>query len=339
MLAKVEFGRTQKYVKIPQTDESMEYNRFLEDITMKFGLEHECLREGQLILTDESGTEVDEDIFDELVKSGVLNFKIISRQRVTDLDIQIVTDESASSVMSDTPLSPVSSNSSDSTVILETTKRRRGSTEFMDRDQARQMVEAVLRANPKGEEVFMEYDKTKTLTDAKRKQMVNILVADMIETHGIPPSSARTNYALGIVTLFPYLQDPYSKNGYEHYYDPGGNTGYLAWRIKTVQRNTSVGYRSYSKPSHQDSPKSRRETLLSGEQLFGDDCREALSTIRHSTDESIIKERMRATFQYRQKLVYDEDASVSILDVFPRFLDIPGLIDQDFTMMFGDLGV
>ena len=46
------------------------------------------------------------------------------------------------------------------------------------------MVEAVLRANPKGEEVFMEYDKTKTLTDAKRKQMVNILVADMIETHG-----------------------------------------------------------------------------------------------------------------------------------------------------------
>ncbi|KAI4872230.1 hypothetical protein NFI96_009481 [Prochilodus magdalenae] len=228
MLAKVEFGRTQKYVKIPQTDESMEYNRFLED----------------------------------------------------NLDIQIVTDESASSVMSDTPLSPVSSNSSDSTVILESTKRRRGSTELMDRDQARQMVEAVLRANPKGEEVFMEYDKTKTLTDAKRKQMVNILVADMIETHGrIPPSSARTNYALGIVTLFPYLQDPYSKNGYEHYYDPGGNTGYLAWRIKTVQRNTSVGYRSYSKPSHQDSPKSRRETLLSGEQLFGDDCREALSTI------------------------------------------------------------
>ncbi|KAI4901824.1 hypothetical protein NFI96_033813 [Prochilodus magdalenae] len=230
------------------------------------------------------------------------------------MDIQIVTDESASSVMSDTPLSPVSSNSSDSTVILETTKRRRGSTEFMDRDQARQgfsyrntnwnlitfwqMVEAVLRANPKGEEVFMEYDKTKTLTDAKRKQMVNILVADMIETHGrIPPSSARTNYALGIVTLFPYLQDPYSKNGYEHYYDSGGNTGYLAWRIKTVQRNTSVGYRSYSKPSHQDSPKSRRVTLLSGEQLFGDDCREALSTIRHSTDESIIKERMRHTWQ------------------------------------------
>lgn len=46
------------------------------------------------------------------------------------------------------------------------------------------MVEGVLRANPKGEEVFNEYDKTKTLTDATRKQMVNILVADMVELHG-----------------------------------------------------------------------------------------------------------------------------------------------------------
>lgn len=45
------------------------------------------------------------------------------------------------------------------------------------------MVEGVLRANPKGEEVFNEYDKTKTLINTS-KQMVNILVADMIELHG-----------------------------------------------------------------------------------------------------------------------------------------------------------
>lgn len=47
-----------------------------------------------------------------------------------------------------------------------------------------QLVDAVLRAHAKGEEIFMEYDKTKTLTDAKRKQMVNILVADMLRLHG-----------------------------------------------------------------------------------------------------------------------------------------------------------
>ncbi|XP_059187920.1 uncharacterized protein LOC131970520 [Centropristis striata] len=45
---------------------------------------------------------------------------------------------------------------------------------------------------------------------------------------------------------------------------------------------------------------------------------------------------MRATFQYRQTLVQDQQCSSTVLDVFPRFLDITGLIDQDFTMMFGE---
>ncbi|XP_039458189.1 uncharacterized protein LOC120434349 [Oreochromis aureus] len=45
---------------------------------------------------------------------------------------------------------------------------------------------------------------------------------------------------------------------------------------------------------------------------------------------------MKATFEYRQKLVHDPDATSSILDVFPHFLDTPGLIDQDFAMMLGD---
>ncbi|XP_017320807.1 uncharacterized protein LOC108264015 isoform X2 [Ictalurus punctatus] len=31
-----------------------------------------------------------------------------------------------------------------------------------------------------------------------------------------------------------------------------------------------------------------------------------------------------------------EDTSSSVLDLFPRFLDVPGLIDQDLSMMFGD---
>ncbi|XP_023808216.1 uncharacterized protein LOC111946938 [Oryzias latipes] len=45
---------------------------------------------------------------------------------------------------------------------------------------------------------------------------------------------------------------------------------------------------------------------------------------------------MRATFEYRQKLIHDQDATLSVFEVFPRFLDTPELIDQDFSMMFGD---
>ncbi|XP_059417045.1 uncharacterized protein LOC132152250 [Carassius carassius] len=71
-------------------------------------------------------------------------------------------------------------------------------------------------------------------------------------------------------------------------------------------------------------------------QLFGEECREAISLLKHSTDVSVVKDKMMATFQYRQTLVQDQQNSATVLDVFPRFLDIPGLIDQDFTMMFGE---
>ncbi|RXN38130.1 serine protease 27-like protein [Labeo rohita] len=44
-------------------------------------------------------------------------------------------------------------------------------------------------------------------------------------------------YALGVVTLFLSLKDPFSKKGYEHFYDADSGTGYIAWRLKTLQMN------------------------------------------------------------------------------------------------------
>ncbi|KAK7138520.1 hypothetical protein R3I94_013980 [Phoxinus phoxinus] len=109
--------------------------------------------------------------------------------------------------------------------------------------------------------------------------MVNLLVADMMEVHGrIPPTHVRTKYAVGITTLFPNLSDPYSGNGYEHYYDAESWSGYLAWRIKTVQRNTVVQSRRCS-TSTTYGPKSKRNYLLADKQLFGEECREAISLI------------------------------------------------------------
>ncbi|KAL3984486.1 hypothetical protein ACER0C_016111 [Sarotherodon galilaeus] len=273
MLAKVEYGGVQKYVKVPERDECFHFHQFLKDVMDKFSLQPQLFTEGVLILTDTSDTEVDSDIFDELVKSGVRAFKVgYRKQTATDIEISVVEDESESSVqpiplaLLTSPVSlsssPASTSSSDSTMILKSTKNRKKSLQELDRHEAKQKVCSVLRFNPKGEEIFNENDKTKTLSDPTRRQMVNILVADMIESHGrIPPISVRTNYALGIVMLFPYLQDPYSKNGY-------ANTGYLAWRLKTVQRNTYDGASGCPRPNFQDSPTTRRESLFVSGQLF-----------------------------------------------------------------------
>ncbi len=46
------------------------------------------------------------------------------------------------------------------------------------------MVEDVLKFKSGGEAVLQEYQETETITDATRRQMINILVALMIDKHG-----------------------------------------------------------------------------------------------------------------------------------------------------------
>ncbi|XP_035984719.1 uncharacterized protein LOC118558304 isoform X2 [Fundulus heteroclitus] len=55
--------------------------------------------------------------------------------------------------------------------------------------------------------------------------------------------------------------------------------------------------------------------------------------MKHSSNPEVIKEKMKATFQHRQKLLHDLEQSSFILDHFPRFLDTPGL---DFIRLFGE---
>ncbi|CAG5884161.1 unnamed protein product, partial [Menidia menidia] len=47
--------------------------------------------------------------------------------------------------------------------------------------------------------------------------------------------------------------------------------------------------------------------------------------MKHSADVSVVKDKMIATFQYRQTLVQDQQNSATVFDVVPQFLDIPGL--------------
>ncbi|CAJ1083779.1 uncharacterized protein LOC127531094 isoform X2 [Xyrichtys novacula] len=337
MLVKVRFRETQKYVKVAETEDGYDdFNTFLQKVIQKLDLPLET----ELHLTDESGTEVDADVFEELLQAGNLTVRVSTEKSTVVLQEDLSNTLSASpfsdtssSVSEDSLL--VSSDSSDATVIVHTNGGKRTHAE---RESAKEMVRDALQAKPGGQIILDEYAKGKTLMDGTRRQLVNLLVADMVEIHGrSPPISVRSNYALGIISLFPSLRDPYSDNGYEHFYDPCSGSGYLAWRLKTVQRNTATqSRRSSTSTAYQDSPKRKREVLCTDKQLLGEHCHEAISFLKHSTDESAIKEKMRATFQYRQTLVQDQQCSSTVFDVFPRFLDITGLIDQDFTLMFGE---
>ncbi|XP_059905311.1 uncharacterized protein LOC132455466 [Gadus macrocephalus] len=247
---------------------------------------------------------------------------------------------SDSSLYSAPGLSDSSFSSSTSTVIIdEVYSKRQRIEDTRDAASAEQLIEAVLRGKSGGEEVLQEYQTTETLTDAARRQMVNILVAHMIDNHGhLPTKETREDYAHGIVMLFPSLRDPYSKKGYEHFYDSASSTGYISWRLKTVQRKIRQGSAVPPNSAICFSPggPNFQRTVHVERQLDGDACQEAMSLLNHTTDNSLIFQKMRETFLHRQKLVNDPGRSVDILSSFPRFLDTKGLVDQDFTLLFDD---
>ncbi|KAK2845983.1 hypothetical protein Q7C36_010837, partial [Tachysurus vachellii] len=186
-----------------------------------------------------------------------------------------------------------SSDTQDTVIIEQSSSRKRMRLD----DEAKKLVETILVQKPGVERIINEYNRTKSLGDETRRKMV-ILAADMTEKNGTsPPRQVKEKYARGIVTLFPYLSDTFSKNGYEHYYDGESGTGYLAWRIKTIQRGLA---------------KERRASF------------------------EAIKKKMKLTFDFRHNMVLDPMQSSDILTVFPRFKDIKGLIEQDFVLMFGE---
>ncbi|KAJ4941196.1 hypothetical protein JOQ06_027483, partial [Pogonophryne albipinna] len=121
----------------------------------------------------------------------------------------------------------------------------------------------------------------------------------------------------------------------EHFYDHQSGSGYLAWRLKTVQRNSAQEIEK-SKVSFQGGPKTHRSMHSPVRQLSGDEGNEAMSVMRHSSDITLVQDKMKATFQQRQKVVQDRAAASTVLDLFPRFLDTSGLNEQDFTMLFGE---
>ncbi|XP_076742707.1 uncharacterized protein LOC106674467 isoform X4 [Maylandia zebra] len=239
MLVPVEFKGMSKWVRVPKTDDAYNYSEFLQGVLVKFSLPGST----NLVLMDSAGVEVDSDIFDELLKSSQVSFSVFTEECSDNSVAGSSSDHTSSLELSPSPASGGSSSGSDTTIILESTKaRKRQLIEGPpDSNTARNIIRAALYSKPDGDQVFKEYEKTNCLSDTTRRRMVNILVADMVESHGrIPP---------------------------EHFYDHQSGSGYLAWRLKTVQRNSTEEMKK-SKSAFQDSPR-----LFATSQQMRDSCR------------------------------------------------------------------
>ncbi|KAK2860999.1 hypothetical protein Q7C36_005165 [Tachysurus vachellii] len=218
MLVKVKLGDAQKFVKI--TELSLE--EFLSAAFLKFGVP--AVPENVKVF-DESGTEVDDDVFEDVViepSVGVLTIK-----HGADLDSA---SPQASHGQSNLSLSSSidSSDTQDTVIIEQSSSRKRMRLD----DEAKKMgnnfllVETILVQKPGGERIINEYNRTKSLGTKQggkwstswqltlQKRMGNLHDHYLVDICTSPPRQVKEKYARGIVTLFPYLSDPFSKNGY-----------------------------------------------------------------------------------------------------------------------------
>ncbi len=76
----------------------------------------------------------------------------------------------------------------------------------------------------------------------------------------------------------------------------------------------------------------RRRRIDDVQQLEGDACREAISFLVHTADEAEVMQKMKETFKHRQELVHNPQRSADVLDVFPRYLDVKGLVNKTFIL-------
>lgn len=96
-----------------------------------------------------------------------------------------------------------------------------------------------------------------------------------------------------------------------------------------IQRKSSEERASQAHNECNGGPTSERdvrEPELNEEQL-----REAISFMKHGSDEETVRLKMKQTFSARQKMVHDAEQSPHVLATFSRFADVKGLVSMIST--------
>ncbi|KAI9531995.1 hypothetical protein NQZ68_036357 [Dissostichus eleginoides] len=258
---RVKYKDHQKYICY---EGQLTFKSFLDCVAKKFDIPTLDLK-----VFDVTKTEVDEEVFEFLIQ----------KQDLGVLEICLPQDPNDSlSSSASASVSSYSDVDSDDTIILH---RSPASTTKEEDSLLAKMIEDILKNKPGGERIMNEYARTKSLTDARRRDMVKMLVAQMTSDHGTSPSRrVKEEYAKGITSLFPNLADPRSKFGFEHYYNAEDGSGYLAWRLKFVQKGASEGQKKTLRQSLTGGPKADRGPFTEANCLTTESlCCEAIALI------------------------------------------------------------
>ncbi|XP_074039716.1 uncharacterized protein [Leptinotarsa decemlineata] len=168
------------------------------------------------------------------------------------------------------------------------------------------------------------------LTDRSRIQLVNIVANVFYEKYGSAvPKSVKMECAKKLVEIFPmYKNLESSTRGYEIFFNPSTNGGYLANRLRTLNRINEIERNNPPVKHLHD----QNVSITSEEMNLTEELQENLDILKAipSSETNKIKSLFFETFEYRKSLINKGSA----MEIFPKFHETVGLIEQEFLLMF-----
>ncbi|XP_068076694.2 uncharacterized protein [Danio rerio] len=184
--------------------------------------------------------------------------------------------------------------------------------------------------------ILREHEETKTLSISSRKILVKVAVSDLVEKHGFYPSGTeKLALAKEIVSLFPSLriQVPFGENeGHEHFFDGPSHSGFIEMRLRNIRRKLQQSQRVYSLKRRHCTP---QPSLPSPDETVPSEWLTLIKRMRPSPENSSsIKTAINQTFSYRRRWITTKSPTVAeIFKEYPRFLDMPALMDIEFSKL------
>ncbi|XP_028449633.1 uncharacterized protein LOC114565647 isoform X2 [Perca flavescens] len=195
-------------------------------------------------------------------------------------------------------------------------------------------------------EIFDELQTKAIVTEKTRMKLIKVCISDLVEKHGFYPSTIeKVVLAKNIITIFPSLkvQIDGRGEGFEHFFDPASHSGFLEMRLRNIRRKLEEGQRRYSR--HKRCRDVEEMSSSVQDEGDGSEVREFINLMKRlrpsAENMSSIKSAMQKTFTWRRSWISKHSPTMEkILQEYPRFLDIPTLLDTEFGKMHqgkGDL--
>ncbi|XP_062339698.1 uncharacterized protein LOC134038103 [Osmerus eperlanus] len=127
--------------------------------------------------------------------------------------------------------------------------------------------------------------------------------------------------------------------GYEHFYDPTSHSGFLEDKLRNLRRNLRDDQRRYCKIGLGRGSSEITVTLEEVTEGDEESAKQWITVIKRMkpTPENLssIKMGMEKTYAHRRFWITSQSPTVAdIFEHYPRFIDMPYLIDKDFGEMF-----